>query len=128
MSKLARALALVAMLAAVQLAAMATVAQAHATDRQAVTAWRARLAASQQPQPTGDAALRRVLARERFSVPAERPPSRPTPRCRRPSPAGTALPCGSWPPGSPWWSPGSPCWSAGAPTGPNGPGTPPDLI
>jgi hypothetical protein len=32
MSKLARALALVAMLAAVQLAAMATVAQAHATD------------------------------------------------------------------------------------------------
>jgi hypothetical protein len=79
MSKLARALALVAMLAAMQLAATATVAQAHATDRQAETAWRARLAASQQPQPTGDAALRRVLARERFSSPGRAPARAPSP-------------------------------------------------
>jgi uncharacterized protein HemX len=63
MSKLARALSLAAMLAVMQLA-MATVAHAQTTDRQAEVAWRARLAASQQPPAPGDATLRRVLARE----------------------------------------------------------------
>jgi hypothetical protein len=77
MSKLARALSLAALLAAMQLATMATVAQAQTTDRQVEVAWRARLAASQQPQPTGDATLRRVLAREQFSIPSRAPTSMP---------------------------------------------------
>jgi hypothetical protein len=63
MSKLARALALATMLAAVNLAGMTAVAHAYpadpATDRP-IPAHR---------QSTGDATLRRVLARERFSIP-----------------------------------------------------------
>jgi hypothetical protein len=72
MSKLARALSLAAMLAVMQLA-MATVAHAQTTDRQAEVAWRARLAASQQPPAPGDATLRRVLAREGPSAPNTAP-------------------------------------------------------
>jgi len=58
MSKLARALTLVAMLAAMHLAGLTAVAQAHTTD-----------------QPTGqaDATVRRLLARERFSTPDQAP-------------------------------------------------------
>jgi hypothetical protein len=63
MSKLARALALAAMLAAMNLAGMTTVAHAYPLDPAAdrpITA---------QQQPTGDATARRLLARERSSVP-----------------------------------------------------------
>ena len=88
MSKLARALALVAMLAVMQLAAMATVAQAQTTDRQVETAWRARLAASPQPQAPGDATLRRVLARERSSVPSRAPAQPPHPSMPPAEPGG----------------------------------------
>jgi hypothetical protein len=63
MSKLARALALVATLAAMNLAGVTAVAQAHASDQATK-----RQVTSQQ-QPTGDAALRRLLARERSSIP-----------------------------------------------------------
>jgi hypothetical protein len=63
MSKLARALALVAMLAAMNLAGMTTVAHAYpldpATDR----------SISAKQQSTGDATARRLLARERSSIP-----------------------------------------------------------
>ena len=63
MSKLGRALALVAMLAAMNLAGSTAVAHAYpvdpGTDRP-ITA---------QRQSTGDATLRRVLARERSSIP-----------------------------------------------------------
>jgi hypothetical protein len=81
MSKLARALSLVTLLAVMQLAAMATVAQAQTTDRQAEVAWRMRLAASQQPPSTGDATVRRVLAREGPSAAnqAPTPATNPTP-------------------------------------------------
>jgi hypothetical protein len=81
MSKLARALSLMTLLAVMQLAAMATVAQAQTTDRQAEVAWQARLAASQQPPSTGDATLRRVLAREGPAAAnqAPTPATNPTP-------------------------------------------------
>ena len=70
MLKLARALALVAMVAAMLLAGTTAVAQATdkatgqdarrpPTDRQVIS----------QKQPTGDATLRRLLARERLSIP-----------------------------------------------------------
>ena len=75
MSKLARALSLAALLAVMQLA-MATVAHAQTTDRQAEVAWRARLAAAQQPPASGDATLRRVLAREGPSIPSGRSENR----------------------------------------------------
>ena len=58
MSKLARALTLVAMLAAMNLAGMTAVAQAHATD---------------PPSGQADATLRRLLAQERFSIPNATP-------------------------------------------------------
>jgi hypothetical protein len=77
MSKLARALSLAALLAVLQVAAMATVAHAQTTDRQTEVAWRARLAAAQQPPAPGDATLRRVLAREGPS--AANPAPVPTP-------------------------------------------------
>ena len=67
MSKLARALTLAAMLAAMNLAAMTAVAQAHATD---------------PPSGQADATLRRPLAQERFSI-AQRN-ARPVGRRRRP--------------------------------------------
>jgi hypothetical protein len=63
MSKLARALALVAMLAAMNLAGMTTLAHAYpldpATDRPI----------SAQQQSSGDATARRLLTRERSSIP-----------------------------------------------------------
>ena len=67
MSKLARALALVAMLSAMNLAGMTAVAQAHATDQATE-----RRVTSQQ-QSSADAAARRRLARERFSIPNAAP-------------------------------------------------------
>jgi hypothetical protein len=63
MSKLARALALAAMLAAMNLAGMIAVAHAYPVDPDTD------LRATAQQQSTGDATLRRVLARERFSIP-----------------------------------------------------------
>jgi hypothetical protein len=91
MSKLARALALAAMLAATNLAGMTAVAHAHAidqgtqaarrppTDRQVEGARRQRPVTSQE-QSTGDAALRRLLARERFSIPNGAPTQVTSPR------------------------------------------------
>jgi hypothetical protein len=55
MSKLARALALVAMLAAMTLAGMTAVAQAHVAD---------------QDRSAQDATVQRLLARERFTIPS----------------------------------------------------------
>jgi hypothetical protein len=63
MSKLARALTLAAMLAAMNLAGMTALAQAHPTDRQVETAWRERQVAAQQ-QAAADTAHRRLLAQE----------------------------------------------------------------
>jgi hypothetical protein len=100
MSKLARVLAL----AAISLAAMTAVAQAHAADqttshapgrptadRQVETAWPERRVAAPQ-QATGDATVRRLLARERSSIPNETP-------ARLPSPTPSAEPGGKagWP-------------------------------
>ena len=80
MSKLTRALALTAMLAAMNLAGM-TAAQAQATDHPTrqdprrppvesrVGEYRRDRPAASQEQSTSDAALRRLLARERFSIP-----------------------------------------------------------
>jgi hypothetical protein len=82
MSKLARALVLGAMLAAMNLAGMTVVAQAQANDEgkdarpptqgQVGETWRKRPVTSQQ-QTTADAALRRQLARERSSIPSGTP-------------------------------------------------------
>jgi hypothetical protein len=88
MSKLARALVLGATLAAISLASMTAVAQAQATNEgknarpptegQVGETWRKRPVTSQQ-QTTGDAALRRQLARERFSIPSGTPAQVPAP-------------------------------------------------
>jgi hypothetical protein len=90
MPKLIRVLVLGATLAAMNLASMITVAQAQASDepngnnarppagRQVGKASPRRPLASHQ-QTTGDAALRRTLARERFSVPSETPAQVPAP-------------------------------------------------
>jgi hypothetical protein len=96
MSKLARTLALAATLAAMGLAGMTAVAQARPagpvigqdarrppTDPQVEKAWPQRLAAARRQAP-GDATARRLLARERFSIPDRTParatgPVRPTP-------------------------------------------------
>ena len=89
MSKLARALVLGAMLSAMSLASMTTVAQAQVndegtdarrppTERQVGETWRKRPATSQQ-QTTADAALQRQLARERFSIPSGTPAQAPDP-------------------------------------------------
>jgi hypothetical protein len=101
MSRLTRPLMLVAMLAAMNLAAMTAVAQAQATDhptrqdaRRPPTEsrigvyWRDRPAASQE-QSTRDATLRRLLARERYSIPNGAPtqvtsPMRPAESSRQP--------------------------------------------
>jgi hypothetical protein len=61
MSKLARTLALAAMLAAMNLAAMTAIAHAHTSSDPTST------------QSTGDAAVRRLLARERSSIPNQAP-------------------------------------------------------
>ena len=77
MSKLARALALAAMLATMNLAAMTAVAQAHTSNDPASTRHRAlgRVAflATDQPSGQADATVRRLLARERSSIPGEAP-------------------------------------------------------
>jgi hypothetical protein len=85
MSKLTRALVLGATLAAMNLAAMATVARAQSnngpdgkdarrppSERQVGESWRHDEVAPQQ-QAAADAALRRVLAREHSSIPGGRP-------------------------------------------------------
>jgi len=74
LSKLARALTLTAMLAAMNLAGVTAVAQAHATD-QATVAETGRPVNSPQ-QAAADTAHRRQLAQERSSVP-RRGPDRP---------------------------------------------------
>jgi hypothetical protein len=89
MSKLTRALAIGATLAAVTLAGMTSAAHAQATDEparhdarrpptqgQVGEAWHHRQATSKE-QTTADAALGRVLARERFSIP-DATPAQPT--------------------------------------------------
>jgi hypothetical protein len=90
MSKLARALVLGAMLAAMNLAGMTAVAQAQANDEpngrearppsegQVGETWRKRPVTSQQ-QTAADAALQRQLARERFSIPNGTPAQAPAP-------------------------------------------------
>jgi hypothetical protein len=98
MSQRARALILGVTLAAMNLAGLTAVAHAQAnhdpdgkdarrlaTERQAGEPRRHGQVASQQ-QATADAALRRVLARERFSIPSETPeqPTAPAP----PEPSG----------------------------------------
>jgi hypothetical protein len=82
MSKHARALILGAALAAMNLAALTTVAQAQAnneakdarppSERQVGETWRKHQATPQQ-QTAADAALRRQLARERSSIPSGTP-------------------------------------------------------
>ena len=88
MSKLTRTLIIGATLAAMHLAGMTAVAQAQANDepvRQSPTegqvgeAWRHRQAASQQQQTAAEATLKRVQARERFSIPNATPAQSPAP-------------------------------------------------
>ena len=93
MSKLARTLVLGAMLAAMNLAGMTAVAQAQAndarrppTERQVGESWRQPQVASQE-QTAADAALRRQLARERFSIPSGTPAQVPAPT-QSPEPSG----------------------------------------
>jgi hypothetical protein len=96
MSKLARVLIVGATLAAMNLAGMTAVAQAHATE-QAIKPYasaplepragesdRHDQAASQQ-QTAADAALRRVLAREHLSIPSGTPAQVPAPVPDEPS-------------------------------------------
>jgi hypothetical protein len=88
MSKLACALVLGAMLAAMNLAGMTAVAQAQVDDEgkdarpptegQVGESWRTRPVTSQQ-QAAADAALRRQLARERHSIPSGTPAQLPAP-------------------------------------------------
>jgi hypothetical protein len=88
MSKLARTLILGAMLAAMSLG-MTAVAQAHTSDDPASQRHRALgqvellatadHAVASREQATADAALRRVLARERSSIPSETPTQVPAP-------------------------------------------------
>jgi hypothetical protein len=83
MSKLARTLALAAMLAATNLAAVTAVARAHTNSEPASTRHRAlgrvespatgEHAVTAQQQTTGDATVRRLLARERSSIPDTAP-------------------------------------------------------
>jgi hypothetical protein len=83
MSKLTRAAVLVAMLAAMNLAGLVAVAQAHTGNDPASTRHRAlgrvefRATAdhtvASQEQPSSDATVRRLLARERSSIPNEAP-------------------------------------------------------
>jgi hypothetical protein len=99
MLKLARALALGAMVAAIHLAGPAA-AHAQAGDRQIETASAQRRAAAEAS--SGDATVRRLLARERFAVPTPATAQEPGPT----SPAGPPPPGLCWPP--PWpWPPGS---------------------
>jgi hypothetical protein len=138
MSKLIRVLALVAMVAAMHLAGMAVVAQAHPadqvtgqdarrppTERQVGEAWRKRPPATSRP--TTWTALSGSGSGTAPPSPAGHPP-RCQPRCppnRADSPGGSSLHSVSWP--RPWpSSPGSPCWSPGGRAAGFGPGRPPD--
>ena len=96
MSKLTRTLIVGATLAAMHLAGMTAVAQAQAadepvagrtaaTERQVGESWRHRQATSHE-QTAADAALKRVLARERFAIPNATPA--PTPAPVPPEPSG----------------------------------------
>jgi hypothetical protein len=77
MFKLARPLALVAMLAAMNVAAMTAVAHARPTTDAAGTRHRAlervQSVATDQPSGQADAAVRRLLARERSTIPNTAP-------------------------------------------------------
>ena len=93
MSKLTRTLIIGATLAAMHLAGMTAVAQAQATDqpvrqppteRQVGESWRHRQADPPE-QSAADAALQRVLARERFSIPNATPAPAPAPVPAKPS-------------------------------------------
>jgi hypothetical protein len=94
MSKRIRALVVAATLAAMNLAGLTAVAHAQATDQQATRrppterqvgeSWRHRPAVSQD-QAAADAALKRVLARERFSIPNPTPAEVPAPVPPKPS-------------------------------------------
>jgi hypothetical protein len=96
MSTIACALVLGAMLAAMNLAGMTAVAQAQVDDEgkdarpptegQVGESWRTRPVTSQQ-QAAADAALRRQLARERFSIPSGTPAQVPAPT-QAPDPSG----------------------------------------
>jgi hypothetical protein len=96
MSKLARALVLGAMLAAVNLAGMTAVAQAQVDDEgkdarpptegQVGESWRKRPVTSQQ-QAAADAALRRQLAQEHSYRSSETPAQVPAPT-QAPDPSG----------------------------------------
>jgi hypothetical protein len=89
MSKLTRVLVLGAALAAMNLAGMTAVAHAQSTneatdarrppsERQVGESWRKHQAATPE-QTAADAALRRQLARERFSIPSGTPAQVPAP-------------------------------------------------
>jgi hypothetical protein len=96
MSKRARALILGATLAAMHLAGLTAVAHAQASDpdgkgarrlateRQAAETERERPVTAQQ-QAAADAALQRVLARERFSIPSQTPDQPTAPAAPEPS-------------------------------------------
>ena len=77
MSKLARPLMLVAMLAAMNLATMTAVAHAHTSNDPASTRHRAfgrvDFLATDQPSGQADATVQRLLARERFTIPDTAP-------------------------------------------------------
>ena len=77
MSKLARALALVAMLAAMNLATMTAVAHAHTNNDPTSTRHRAlgrvEFLATDQPSGQADATVQRLLANERSSIPDTAP-------------------------------------------------------
>jgi hypothetical protein len=96
MSKATRCLAVVATLAAIALVGTTTVAHAQTTDQpsssetrrppaqgQVGEAWHRRSVRSQQ-QTAGDAAVGRVLARERFSIPNRAPDQVPAPTPTQP--------------------------------------------
>ena len=135
MSKLTRTLIIGATLAAMHLAGMTAVAQAQAndepvrqppTERQVGESWRHRQAASPE-QTAADAALQRVQARERFSIPNATPAQAPAPVPSNPagSPAGSSPASVCWLP--PWcWRAGWPSWLPRGPGAGLGSGTPPD--
>jgi hypothetical protein len=95
MANLTRLLTVGAMLAAMHLAAMTTVAHANdptsgqgarraPTERHVGQAWRHRKVASRE-QAAADATLGRVLARARFSIPNQTPAQVPAPAAAQPS-------------------------------------------
>jgi hypothetical protein len=97
MSKLTRTLVVGATLAAISLAGMTAVAHAQATDEptrhdarrpptqgQVGEAWHQHSVTSQQ-ETAADATLRRVLTRERFSVPNGTPAQVPAPTATQPN-------------------------------------------